>query len=628
MVTNVTIRTMGYFKFIRAASLAWLLLAVLVLLPVSVHAASLYGRDDYGSCTYGTCTKHTVEQTPTGLKVAVNLTDGQVIPLEGYTIIITPLNGAGSSFKQADIYIDGVKVATVTPSADGSAKWPWDPVQYPGQNVEVQVTDTSGNITTFKFTVLIATAPTLVQQSGGVSGGAPLSGDEPKPYFIRLLANFTESTKRAIKNLPAPVVYTFPYLLFVLLLVEIAVLLLQTKRELRELATARRLADEEQEIAGMKQTFMDLVSHYLRTPLTILQGGAEGLGRDRVDASTITSLQTTTKQLHDTIESLIATTTQSSAMVIAGTPTAAQSRRFAAAAGQVALWLPVALVGVVAFGFVYLANHVTSFTTNTVGVLTQVIIYSILALVLYQVARRRHLHRHDAAAAQKILDDQRAVQKLRDDVITQTAAKLQSQVGSLSTFIAAIPPTATNAKFVQRGYDQLRTVTSKFVIATHLRGARSSEPYAPVTLDAVYARVSKEVLAAAAAKKVSIAIEQDAQFAIQNISLMALVLQTVLDNAVAYSPEQGAVTLSATAQNSQALIRVIDHGSGIAADKQDALFQPFFKAEGAEQFNREGMGFSLYLDKLIMKYLGSDIAVSSQPGAGTTVDMILTKQST
>jgi two-component system sensor histidine kinase EvgS len=53
------------------------------------------------------------------------------------------------------------------------------------------------------------------------------------------------------------------------------------------------------------------------------------------------------------------------------------------------------------------------------------------------------------------------------------------------------------------------------------------------------------------------------------------------------------------------------------------LFQPFSKAEGAEVFTHEGMGFSLYLDKLIMLYLGGDIQIQSEQGRGTQVTISL-----
>lgn len=615
---------MRLLRYIRAICLAWLLTGVFLLTSVSAHAASIYGRDSYGNCTYGTCTQHTVQQTPSGLKVAINLTDGQSIPTTGYTIKITPLNGAGSSFASADIYIDGQKVATITPGDDGAANWYWDVTAHPGKTVDIKVLDSSGAVTSFHFNVSVA--PAVVTQGTKQSGGGNIT--QRKQFIIaQLLSDTAESAKQTIKKLPAPVIYTFPYLLFALLLLEIIILLLQTKREVREIDTNNRLAAHERQIASMKQTLLELVSHYLRTPLTILQGGAEGLTRDNVPAAIVAPLQTVVKQMHETIETLISTTTSVGNVVTTSSePEPAQTQRTSQALGQVAIWLPVLLVGLSVAAFVFLANEVSRFTTNTVGMLTQAVTYVILILVLYQVVRRWHLHRHDTLAARKVLQDEQAVQSIRDTVITQTAAQLKNQVATLGALAGQLPSTAVNAKFVHRGYDQLNTITNKFVIASHLKGAASTDPFQQTSLHALYGKIEPGLQAAIANKKLSIVLPPtDPILLVRNAGLITLVTKTLLDNAIAYSNEAGTIEIGLDSSPDTDVLSVTDHGIGIAENKRAALFQPFYKAEGAEEFNREGMGFSLYLDKLIMIYLGGDIALTSNPNVATTVTLTLPK---
>ena len=74
-------------------------------------------------------------------------------------------------------------------------------------------------------------------------------------------------------------------------------------------------------------------------------------------------------------------------------------------------------------------------------------------------------------------------------------------------------------------------------------------------------------------------------------------------------------------------ISVTDHGRGIAPATQQQLFRPFAKVEGALTFDNEGMGFSLYLDKLIMTYIGGEIALASKLGQGTTATVRLSNRS-
>lgn len=611
-------------KLLRSALLS---LAVLLLVVVaSGHAlAANYGSDSYGACTYGSgCTKHTVITTPSGLEIAVNIVDGQQISETGYDIIITPLNGSGTSFAQADIYINGQKVATVTPDETGTATWHWDPVLYPGTVVKVVATDQDGQTVSKQFTVVVTAHS---QQPGNNSnGGGPTTPKHEKSAGVfqplyTLAASFVKGAKDIIKKLPEPVVIAFPYLLFAVILVEIILLIFQTKRELRELGTLRTLLAQEKEVSDLKQGFLQLVSHYLRTPLTILRSGAEGLPRDGVAPAIVSGIQQTADRLGKTIEDIIASiggnASTGPAVVSSAAPTLGQHQ----ARQKIIVWLPVVLVGLFVAVFVYLANSVTKYDAGIIRIITQVIIYIVLASVLYQVWRRLHLHRRDKQDAQAVLAEAADVQATRDRVIHETVEKLQGYITSLDNSVKQVPSSATNAQFVTKGLAQLKTVENEFLIANRLQGARSKDPYQTASLKSMFDAALQGVATAAQAKKVSVTLTGDAQITTQSASLATLVLQTLLDNAVAYSAEGGQIEVSTEASHGSTHVIVSDHGQGIPANKVDSLFQPFSKAEGAEVFTHEGMGFSLYLDKLIMTYLGGEIQIQSEQGKGTQVGL-------
>jgi signal transduction histidine kinase len=60
-------------------------------------------------------------------------------------------------------------------------------------------------------------------------------------------------------------------------------------------------------------------------------------------------------------------------------------------------------------------------------------------------------------------------------------------------------------------------------------------------------------------------------------------------------------------------VEVIDRGSGIAADDLPRVFEPFFTTR------RTGSGLGLAIARNVVEGLGGSIAVTSQPGEGTTV---------
>jgi signal transduction histidine kinase len=200
----------------------------------------------------------------------------------------------------------------------------------------------------------------------------------------------------------------------------------------------------------------------------------------------------------------------------------------------------------------------------------------------------------------------------------ETAAQnLRDNIVAFETFVASLPINNTDAGFVRKGFEQIKATYGKFLISSQLRGGRSSKSFSTVSLRELYDQVTPLVSPVAQTKGVTIQLQNDIQMETQNRNLSALVLHNILDNAIAYSPNGGNIEVAGNVQDNELSIVVTDHGNGIPLEKFNVLFQPFSKVEGMETYNHEGMGFSLYLDKLIMTYLGGGIALQSKVGKGT-----------
>ena len=171
------------------------------------------------------------------------------------------------------------------------------------------------------------------------------------------------------------------------------------------------------------------------------------------------------------------------------------------------------------------------------------------------------------------------------------------------------------AGFIRSGHAQLRELLGKFLLVASLRGGRSSAPFRQVQLADELAAVARELQAKAAARRVVIAPEAGSlpMLAAREPQLLRFVLHSLLDNAVAYSAEGATVHVTARPEAGGVLLAVADAGAPIPAETLPALFQPFSKAEGAELFSHEGAGLSLYIDKLIVAYIGGRIAAASDP---------------
>ena len=59
---------------------------------------------------------------------------------------------------------------------------------------------------------------------------------------------------------------------------------------------------------------------------------------------------------------------------------------------------------------------------------------------------------------------------------------------------------------------------------------------------------------------------------------LAQVLDTLLDNAIRYSPNGGDIDVSVTAREGEAIVCVRDRGVGIPQQKQERIFERFYRA--------------------------------------------------
>lgn len=95
------------------------------------------------------------------------------------------------------------------------------------------------------------------------------------------------------------------------------------------------------------------------------------------------------------------------------------------------------------------------------------------------------------------------------------------------------------------------------------------------------------------------------------------IFNNLLSNAVKYTPQWGKVTVTLSQIGEDARIAVEDTGIGIPEEAMVHLFEEFYRAPNAKEFEREGTGLGLTIVKDLITRLGGWISVHSTPGVGT-----------
>ena len=97
------------------------------------------------------------------------------------------------------------------------------------------------------------------------------------------------------------------------------------------------------------------------------------------------------------------------------------------------------------------------------------------------------------------------------------------------------------------------------------------------------------------------------------------VLVNLLHNAVKFSPDGGAVTVTVRSEPPDVVVSVADHGVGIPRAAQARIFERFYKVDRARVRGESGgTGLGLAIARHIVEQHGGRIRVESTEGAGST----------
>lgn len=105
------------------------------------------------------------------------------------------------------------------------------------------------------------------------------------------------------------------------------------------------------------------------------------------------------------------------------------------------------------------------------------------------------------------------------------------------------------------------------------------------------------------------------------------VISNLIDNALKYSNEGGAVNVTARTEGNYVKVSVEDHGIGMPGSVISNLFHKFYRSHRSRE-TVAGTGIGLYICKAIVESHGGKIEVRSQEGKGSTFEFSLPIYST
>ena len=104
---------------------------------------------------------------------------------------------------------------------------------------------------------------------------------------------------------------------------------------------------------------------------------------------------------------------------------------------------------------------------------------------------------------------------------------------------------------------------------------------------------------------------------------MEMVFNNLISNAVKYNREKGRLDIAIVPSDDQIQLRVADTGIGLTEEEAEKLFGEFVRIKNEKTRGIDGSGLGLSIVRKIADLYDGDVAVSSQPGEGSTFTVTL-----
>ena len=165
--------------------------------------------------------------------------------------------------------------------------------------------------------------------------------------------------------------------------------------------------------------------------------------------------------------------------------------------------------------------------------------------------------------------------------------------------------------------ERLTKIVERLFALSRLDAGEAQTEWVPFDLGELVSTTAEQMALLAEDKKIVISCEAAERAAVEgDRARLKQVVVNLLDNAIQYTPEGGAVHLKVSTFNGHAVLEVTDTGAGIPAEAVPHVFDRFFRVDQTR--SREGgAGLGLAIVKSICHAHGGTVEVESAVGRGS-----------
>ena len=179
-----------------------------------------------------------------------------------------------------------------------------------------------------------------------------------------------------------------------------------------------------------------------------------------------------------------------------------------------------------------------------------------------------------------------------------------------------------SADQIKRVLSIVRTNTERMIHLVdslfQLTAEKKSEMCEEVLPEEMFAEILEELSPQLDAKHLSVSLSGLSGIKlIGNRVMLYRAMSNLIENAAKYNRENGSISISASRQEENIIIKISDTGIGIPEEECERIFEPFYRVDQSRSRSVGGSGLGLALVKDIVEKHGGSIRVNSRAGLGS-----------
>ncbi len=220
---------------------------------------------------------------------------------------------------------------------------------------------------------------------------------------------------------------------------------------------------------------------------------------------------------------------------------------------------------------------------------------------------------------------QQQLEQMRKEFVANASHELRSPLTVIAGYLETLASDSSLDRDLRQPVDEMRrqaermtTIIQDLLVLSKLEDDESEIEGAPIDVIALITLLRKEVLARGQRTgEVLLNIESDATL-IGDETQIHSAFANLVENAVKYTPESGAITLRWWVDDDGAHFSVADVGKGIPAQHIPRLTERFYRVDEGRSRATGGSGLGLAIVKHALQRHGGRLEIQSVEGRGST----------